>query len=70
VREQRPELVVGAPGERPARLGWGKFTERHRAEARELVNSSESVAPNLRGINAQGVQSGTGRLGDAVRKLA
>jgi MOSC domain-containing protein YiiM len=51
-------------------LGCGKFTERYGAEARELVNSPEGVALNLRGINAQVVQSGTVRLGDAVRKLA
>jgi MOSC domain-containing protein YiiM len=51
-------------------LGCGKFTERYGAEARELVNSPEGVALNLRGINAQIVESGTVRLGDAVRKLA
>src|SRR6266508_433820 len=51
-------------------LGCGKFTERYGAEARELVNSPEGVALNLRGINTQVVQSGTVRRGDAVRKLS
>jgi MOSC domain-containing protein YiiM len=49
-------------------LGCGKFTERYGADARELVNSPEGVALNLRGINAQVVQTGSVRLGDAVRK--
>ena len=51
-------------------LGCGKFTERFGEEARELVNSPVGVALNLRGINAQIVQSGSVRRGDAVRKLA
>jgi MOSC domain-containing protein YiiM len=51
-------------------LGCAKFAERYGAEARELVNSPEAVALNLRGINAQVVESGTVRLGDAVRKLS
>jgi MOSC domain-containing protein YiiM len=51
-------------------LGCGKFTERFGAEAREFVNSPQGVALNLRGINTQVVQSGTVRLGDAVRKLS
>jgi MOSC domain-containing protein YiiM len=51
-------------------LGCGKFTERYGDEARELVNSAEGVALNLRGINAQVVESGSVRLGDAVRKLS
>src|SRR5437588_2429603 len=44
-------------------LGCGKFTERFGEEARELVNSPVGVALNLRGINAQIVQSGTVRRG-------
>jgi MOSC domain-containing protein YiiM len=51
-------------------LGCGKFTERYGAEARELVNSPEGVALNLRGINTQVVRSGTVRRGDAIRKLS
>jgi MOSC domain-containing protein YiiM len=51
-------------------LGCGKFTERYGTEARELVNSSEGVALNLRGINVRVVESGTVRRGDAVRKLS
>jgi len=51
-------------------LGCGKFTERYGADARELVNSPEGVALNLRGINARVVQTGSVRLGDAVRKLS
>jgi MOSC domain-containing protein YiiM len=51
-------------------LGCGKFTERYGADARELVNSPEGVALNLRGINAQVVESGIVRVGDAVRKLS
>jgi MOSC domain-containing protein YiiM len=51
-------------------LGCAKFTERYGAEARELVNSPEGVALNLRGINTRVVQGGTVRRGDAVRKVA
>jgi MOSC domain-containing protein YiiM len=51
-------------------LGCGKFTARYGADARDLVNSEEGVALNLRGINTRIVQSGTVRRGDAVRKLA
>ena len=50
-------------------LGCGKFTDRYGAEARELVNSPEGVALNLRGINARVIQSGTVRLEDAIHKL-
>jgi MOSC domain-containing protein YiiM len=50
-------------------LGCGKFTARFGADARELVNSPEGVALNLRGINTQVVEGGTVRVGDAVRKL-
>jgi MOSC domain-containing protein YiiM len=51
-------------------LGCGKFTARYGADARDLVNSPDGVALNLRGINTRVVQSGTVRRGDAVRKLA
>jgi MOSC domain-containing protein YiiM len=51
-------------------LGCGKFTARYGADARDLVNSPEGVALNLRGINTRIVQSGTVRRGDTVRKLS
>jgi MOSC domain-containing protein YiiM len=51
-------------------LGCGKFTARYGADARDLVNSPEGVALNLRGINTRIVQSGTVRHGDIVRKLS
>jgi MOSC domain-containing protein YiiM len=51
-------------------LGCSKFTHRYGADARELVNSPEGVALNLRGINCRVVRSGTVRVGDAVRKLS
>jgi MOSC domain-containing protein YiiM len=51
-------------------LGCAKFTEHFGPEARELVNSPEGVALNLRGINTKIVQSGSVRRGDAVRKLS
>jgi MOSC domain-containing protein YiiM len=51
-------------------LGCGKFTARYGAEARELVNSPEGVALNLRGINTRIVQGGTVRRGDTVRRLS
>jgi MOSC domain-containing protein YiiM len=51
-------------------LGCGKFTARYGADARDLVNSPDGVALNLRGINTRIVQSGTVRRGNAVRKLA
>jgi MOSC domain-containing protein YiiM len=51
-------------------LGCGKFTARFGADARDLVNSPDGVALNLRGINTRIVQSGTVRRGDTVRKLA
>jgi MOSC domain-containing protein YiiM len=50
-------------------LGCGKFTERYGEEARELVNSPVGVELRLRGVNTRIVQSGTIRVGDAVRKL-
>jgi len=51
-------------------LGCAKFTARYGADARDLVNSPDGVALNLRGINTRIVQSGSVRRGDAVRKLA
>ena len=51
-------------------LGCGKFAARYGDDARELVNSPEGVALNLRGINARVVAGGVVRCGDAVRKLA
>jgi MOSC domain-containing protein YiiM len=51
-------------------LGCAKFTARYGEEARDLVNSPEGVALNLRGINASVVVGGTVRPGDRVRKLA
>jgi MOSC domain-containing protein YiiM len=51
-------------------LGCGKFTARYGADARELVNSLEGVALNLRGINTRIVQGGTVRRGDTVRRLS
>jgi MOSC domain-containing protein YiiM len=51
-------------------LGCAKFTERFGADARELVNSPEGVALNLRGINVRVVEGGTVHRGDAVRKLS
>jgi MOSC domain-containing protein len=51
-------------------LGCAKFTARYGEGARELVNSPEGVALNLRGINATVIRSGRVRAGDVVRKLA
>jgi MOSC domain-containing protein YiiM len=51
-------------------LGCVKFTARYGADARDLVNSPEGVALNLRGINTRIVQSGTVRRGDTVRRLS
>jgi MOSC domain-containing protein YiiM len=50
-------------------LGCEKFAARFGADAREVVNSDEGVALNLRGINTRVVEGGTVRRGDAVRKL-
>jgi MOSC domain-containing protein YiiM len=47
-------------------LGCGKFTARFGEEARELVNSAQGLALNLRGINTRVVQAGIVRVGDAV----
>lgn len=51
-------------------FGCGKFSAQFGAAARELVNSPEGAALNLRGINTRIVESGTVRVGDTVRKLA
>jgi MOSC domain-containing protein YiiM len=48
-------------------LGCGKFTARFGEGARELVNSPEGVALNMRGINTRVVQAGAVRSGDTVR---
>jgi len=50
-------------------LGCNKFTKHFGEEARELVNSPEGVALNLRGINTRIVEGGTVRRGDAIRRL-
>lgn len=50
-------------------LGCEKFAARFGTPAREFANSPEGTAVNMRGINTRVVQSGTIRVGDAVRKL-
>ena len=50
-------------------LGCEKFAARYGVMARALANSPEGTAVNVRGINTRVVQSGTIRVGDAVRKL-
>lgn len=50
-------------------LGCLKFTARFGAAARELANSPEGLALNLRGINTRVVQSGVVRRGDKVAKV-
>jgi len=51
-------------------LGCAKFTSRFGAAARELVNSPDGLALNLRGINTRVVEGGAVRRGDVVRKLS
>jgi hypothetical protein len=51
-------------------LGCEKFSARFGQTAREFANSTDGTAVNFRGINTRVVQSGTVRVGDAVRKLA
>ena len=51
-------------------LGCAKFTARYGEEARELANSPEGVALNLRGIITTVIRSGRIRVGDVVRKVA
>jgi MOSC domain-containing protein len=50
-------------------LGCEKFAARYGPTARAFANSPEGTAVNFRGINTQVVQSGTVRVGDAVRVL-
>lgn len=50
--------------------GCGKFVERFGLESMKFVNSPVGRELQLRGINARVVESGTVRVGDAVRKLA
>lgn len=50
-------------------LGCEKFTSRFGQTAREFANSPEGTAVCFRGINTRVVQSGTVRVGDAIRKL-
>lgn len=49
--------------------GCKKFVARFGLDAMQFVNSPAGRELNLRGINAKVVQSGTVRVGDAVRKL-
>ena len=49
--------------------GCKKFSARFGLEALTFVNSPEGRALNLRGINTRVVESGTVRVGDAIRKL-
>ena len=49
--------------------GCKKFSARFGLEALTFVNSPEGRELNLRGINTRVVESGTVRVGDAIRKL-
>jgi MOSC domain-containing protein YiiM len=49
--------------------GCKKYSSRFGLDALMFANSPEGRALNLRGINTRVVQSGTVRVGDAVRKL-
>ena len=49
--------------------GCKKFAARFGLETLEVFNSPEGRALNLRGINTRVAESGTVRVGDAVRKL-
>ena len=49
--------------------GCKKFSSRFGVEAMKFVNSPEGKRLHLRGINARVIQSGTIRVGDALRKL-
>jgi MOSC domain-containing protein YiiM len=53
----------------PPHRGCEKFGARFGREALDLVNSSEGIELNLRGIHAKVVQGGAIRVGEAVRKL-
>ena len=48
--------------------GCGKFLARFGVDAQKFVNSPVGRQLGLRGVNARVVQSGTIRVGDAVRK--
>lgn len=50
-------------------LGCEKFAARYGQAARELVNSPQGIALNLRGINTRVVKPGVVRVGDTVRKV-
>lgn len=50
-------------------LGCEKFAARYGQAARELVNSPQGIALNLRGINTRVVKAGVVRVGDTVRKV-
>ena len=49
--------------------GCQKFAGRFGDDALDLVNSTEGIELNLRGIHAKVVQGGTIRIGDAVNKV-
>ena len=49
--------------------GCGKFIERFGADAQKFVNSPKGRELNLRGLNAQVVQSGSVRTGERAIKL-
>lgn len=61
------EAVVEVTAE-PHR-GCRKFMERFGKDALRIVNSTDGVALNLRGINAKVVEPGTIRVGDVAAKL-
>ena len=50
-------------------LGCQKFSARFGEAARELANSPEGKALNLRGINTRVVRSGTIQVGDRIHKV-
>ena len=54
----------------PPHRGCEKFGARFGREALDLVNTSEGIELNLRGIHAKVVQGGAIRVGEAVRKLS
>src|SRR4030095_3527272 len=49
--------------------GCKKFSSRFGVEAMKFVNSPEGKRLHLRGINTRVIQSGTIRVGDAVKKM-
>jgi len=49
--------------------GCAKFVQRFGLDAMRFVNSPMGRQLQLRGINAQVVQSGTVRVGDLIRKI-